>query len=94
MPSEAVTKSNDNSKLLIRLGDVRTSEALHIHVTKDTPTSVSVRIMTENIEAAGDIIQELFAGYLNKSDLKAQGAFPRVQDELESILEIIEQSNT
>lgn len=78
--------------MLIRLVDVRTKDALYIHASKDG-SDVDVRVMTEEIETAADVVQDLVFGFLQKTELKSICCFSRVTDCLDDILETIEQSN-
>ena len=56
-------------------------------------SSLKVKIMTEEIETAADVVQDL-AAHLGLEELVSTGSFSRMGTKLQEISETVEQSNT
>lgn len=82
--------SKSDKSLLVKMVDVRTHDSLYIHIQKQADlSSLKVKIMTEDIETAADVVQDLAAN-LGLEELNSTGSFNRMGEKLREITETVE----
>ena len=74
--------NRSEQSLLVKMIDVRTHDSLYIHVQKMADlSSLKVKIMTEDIEMAADVVQDM-AIKLGIDELKSVASFNRMGSKL------------